>query len=222
MKKEKHTNFSRHSGQQDDLLPSALDPESSFIMKSIFIVTLCTLLTACQFIGTIYSVGDKAANILMDDRPFAQDMRDISTNAAVRTELTQCDSKFFLDIEVTVFNDIVLLTGALPAPELIDTAVRATWRVEDVKQVLNYIRLDEPSSYLASQDATLSAKIRWQLSITRGISSANYKITMDDGTVYIMGLTKSDEELSNVISVIRSTVGVTKFIILTTRLENQA
>lgn len=177
-------------------------------------------LGGCQFIGTLYNIGDRTITILLDDRPFSQDMRDLKTNAALRKALIAQDPKFGIDIEITVFEDIVLLNGALPNTELIETVVQTVWCNESVKKVINYIRLDTPSTYQASEDASISAKIRTELSLTRGISASNYKLTMENGTVYLMGITKDDAELNKVIAVIKNTPGVQDIVVLT-RFQNE-
>lgn len=187
-------------------------------LPALFMVFLA--LGGCQFIGTLYNIGDRTVTILLDDRPFSQDVRDLKTNAALRKALIAQDPKFGIDIEITVFEDIVLLNGALPSTELIETVVQTVWCNESVKKVINYIRLDTPSTYQASEDASISAKIRTELSLTRGISASNYKLTMENGTVYLMGITKDDAELNKVIAVIKNTPGVQDIVILT-RFQNE-
>ena len=192
-------------------------------MKTILTLLTCFLilpLAGCQFIGTLYNVGDRTITILLDDRPFSQDMKDLKTNAALRKALIAQDPKFGIDIEVTVFEDVVLLNGALPTTELIETVVQTVWCHESVKKVINYIRLDTPSTYQAGEDAAISAKIRTQLSFTRGIKASNYKLTMENGTVYLMGITQNDAELNKVVSVIKNTAGVQDIVILT-RFQDQ-
>lgn len=182
----------------------------------LFLIPLALLLCpACQFIGTLYNIGDRSLTLLLDDRPFSQDIRDLKTNTALRKSLIAANPRFGLDIEITVFENIVLLNGALPTTDLIDQVAEIVWQNDTVEKVLNYIRLDTPSTYQASEDATISAKIRTQLSVTRGISASNYKLTMENGTVYLMGITKNEAELNKVIAVIKQTIGVQDIIVLT-------
>ena len=126
------------------------------------------------------------------------------------------DFKYLLDIELTVFEGAVLLNGALPQTSLIDEVVETVWSTPGVKQVYNYIRLGTPPALsIVNEDAAISAKIRYELSITKGISSVNYKITMENGIIYLMGISKNQEELEKVIAVIKNTISVTKIIVLT-------
>lgn len=173
------------------------------------------MLCGCQFIGTVYNTGHKITSIMLDDRSLKEDWSDTKINFAIRKALTQRDFKYLLDIELTVFEGTVLLNGALPQTSLIDEVVEITWKTNGVKKVYNYLRLGEPSSLLSvNEDAAISAKIRYELSLTKGISSVNYKITMENGTVYLMGIAQDDTELEKVVSIIKNTVGVNKIIIL--------
>ncbi len=166
--------------------------------------------------GTIYSATSKVTTILLDDRSFSDDVADTKINMALRNALAEEDVKYALDIEVTVFEGVVLLTGALPGTDLITNVVRTAYQTPDVKQVYNYIRLANPPSIdVVNQDAAISAKLRTQLMMTAGISSSNYKLTMENGTVYLMGISQSVEELDRVIAVAKNTVGVNKVIPLT-------
>ncbi len=187
---------------------------------SLLCVLMILMCTGCQFIGTLYNIGDRTATILLDDRPLAQDVQDTKTNALLRQSLIRQNPRFALDIEVTVFENIVLLNGVLPSTDLINQVVETAWKTDSVERVINYIRLGESSSYQAGEDAAISAKIRTELSLTRGISASNYKLTMENGTVYLMGITKSDDELNKVLAVLKNTVGVQDIIILT-RFEKQ-
>ncbi|MBQ3117421.1 MAG: BON domain-containing protein, partial [Alphaproteobacteria bacterium] len=123
---------------------------------------------------------------------------------------------YAVDIELTVFEGAVLLNGALPNEHYIDEVARTVWQTNGVQKVYNYIRLDNPPSInVVNEDAVVSAKIRYQLSITRGVSSVNYKITMENGIVYLMGISENQAELDSVIAVIKNTVNVKDIIVLT-------
>lgn len=184
--------------------------------KYLGIISCCFLLSACQFAGTIYTAGQKVAAVALDDRSFSDDMKDTRINMEIRDTLARKDIKYAFDIEVTVFEGAVLLNGALPNVELVDEVVDIAWGVEGVKKVYNYIRVaPTPSLEVVNEDAAISAKIRYELSFTKGVSSVNYKITMENGVIYILGIAKNQEELDKVVAVVKNTVNVNRIIILT-------
>lgn len=185
-------------------------------LKLLTVVVLMFVLNGCSYIGTIYSATHKVASIVMDDRALSDDYTDTKINLSIRTQLAQKKLSYAVDIELTVFEGKVLLNGALPAEHYIDEVLEIVWKTTDVKGVYNYIRLAEPPSVdVVNEDAAVSAKIRYELSITRGISSVNYKITMENGVVYLMGIAQDQAELDSVIAVIKNTVNVQDIVILT-------
>lgn len=189
--------------------------------KEFALLPLIFLLSSCQFIGTIYNAGHKVTSIVLDDRSLSEDWSDTTLNIAIRNALIKKDFKYLLDIELTVFEGAVLLNGALPQTALIDEVVETVWQIDGVKQVYNYIRLGTPPNLsIVNEDAAISAKIRYELSLTKGISSVNYKITMENGTIYLMGISKNQAELEKVVAVIKNTVSVNKIIVLTRYASN--
>ncbi|MBR4927814.1 MAG: BON domain-containing protein [Alphaproteobacteria bacterium] len=190
-------------------------------MKHILILTLCWILVGCQFAGTAFTGARKITTILLDDRSFTDDFTDTKMNIKLRDAYVAIDPKLGLDIEPTIFEGKVLLTGALPNIDIIQQVIEATWKNTNTKQVYNYIRIAEPPSLdIVNQDAAISGAVRTQLTFTQGISSSNYKLTMENGTMYIMGIAKDQTELDTVFAVIKGTVGVDKIISLV-RFKNQ-
>lgn len=194
----------------------------SFVKKLLLLSLLIFPLSACQVAGTIYNAGHKVTSIMLDDRSFKDDLSDSKLNFTIRNALAKKDIKYVLDIELTIFEGVVLLNGALPNTSVIDEVVETVWNVNGVKKVYNYIRINAPNNQSTiSEDAAISAKIRYELSITKGVSSSNYKITMDDGTIYLMGIAEDEEELKKVISIIKNTPSISKITTLV-RFKNQS
>ncbi|MDR2901604.1 MAG: BON domain-containing protein [Lactobacillales bacterium] len=182
-------------------------------MKRLFLMCFFLFLPACQFIGTIFNGAHKVAVTLMDDRSFSDDMADTRINLEIRDALMQQDARYGLDIEVTVFEGTVLLNGALPNLDLVGQVMQTAWSVEGVQKVHNYIRISDVADIVGvNENAAVSAKIRAELAMTKGIASSNYKIVMENNTVYILGIMADDAELSKAVAVIKDTVTVEKVI----------
>lgn len=180
------------------------------------LIILCLFLSACQLLGTVATGIRKGVVMAMDDRPLEDDVADTQINLAIRQKLVQEDVKLGLDIDVLVFEGGVLLTGALPTASFKDKVVLLAWQTEGVKKVYDYIRIaDQPTLLQVNQDALISAKIRTQLTLSEGVQSSNYKIQMENGTVYVLGIAQDEKELEAVEMAIKSTVGVEKIVFLT-------
>lgn len=187
--------------------------DTARFFKISCLIFVCFVISACQFAGTIFTGAQKVTTLVLDDRPLNDDVADTGLNLKLRDSYIKLDSKLSVDIDVTVFEGRVLLTGAVGDIDLIDKIVEVTWCTDGVKKVYNYIRIAEPLSIeKVNFDAAVSAKIRAQLMLTKDISSSNYKIMMENGTVYIMGIAQNIEELERVVHVIKDTAGVQKIV----------
>ena len=172
-------------------------------------------LSGCQIWTPLINGIHSVSTVIADDRPVDEDVSDIALYASVRKNLSGVDSKFLLDVQVTVFQGEVLLTGALPNIDLIDRAVEATWKTPDVHRVYNYIRLGQTSDFVdTSGDAAMASAIKTRLMLTKGIKASNYKVVVESGVVYVMGIETSPEEWEAARSVIADTAGVQKIIYL--------
>lgn len=182
-------------------------------MKIIVPCLLFLVLSACSYIGTIYNVGSKIGAVIMDERDLDDDWKDSQINLTIRKEFAKTKFAYLTDVEITVFEGDVMLNGAIPNIDNIDEILEIVWNVDGVQRVYNYLRLEKPSDIIeTSQDAIIAASIRTQLSLTQGVTSVNYKITVDDNIVYMLGIAKNPEEYSAVLAAIQSTDGVQKVI----------
>ena len=182
-------------------------------MKIIFPTLLFFVLSACSYIGTIYNIGSKVGAVIMDERDLDDDWKDSQINLIIRKEFAKTKFAYLTDVEITVFEGDVMLNGAIPNIDNIDEILEIVWNVDGVQRVYNYLRHEKPSDIIeTSQDAIIAASIRTQLSLTQGVTSVNYKITVDDSIVYMLGIAKNPEEYSAVLAAIQSTNGVQKVI----------
>ena len=183
-------------------------------MKFLVIIT-CLLLGGCQFIGTIGNGLHRVYSMAADDRVAADDLADVQINMAVRNSLGQKKAALMIDVEVTVFEGNILLTGTVPNGDVLNEIMTAVWEVPGVRKVYNYVRTDEaPSMSDTVSDAARAAQIKAKLTVTAGINSANYKLIFENGTVYLMGICSGEDEYARVEAVLKDTDSVDKIIYL--------
>ena len=179
------------------------------------LLIFCFLLAGCQLIGTIGNGVHRLYAIVADDRTTADDWSDVQINLAVRDSLGHRKAALMIDVEVTVFEGAVLLTGAVPSGDVLNEIMEATWSVPGVRKVYNYVRVDSSPKLLdTTAEAAKAAQIKTQLALTTGIQSANYKLILENGTIYLMGICAGPEEYQKVEAVLKNTEGVDKIIYL--------
>ena len=171
-------------------------------MKVLSLLFLLCL-GGCQLWGTVINGGHRLYAIVDDDRTAKDDWTDVQINASVRDALSQRSGALLVDVEVTVFEGSVLLTGIVPKGEVLTDILEATWSVPGVRKVYNYVRV--------------GASIKTKLALAAGIDATNYKLTLENGVIYLMGICKDDSEYTKVLSILKNTEGVDKIIYLMRR-----
>jgi len=179
------------------------------------VLFLFLLLSGCQFTGMIVNGTHRVYSMAADDRVAADDWSDVGINMSVRNALGKKKTALMIDVEVTVFEGAVLLTGTVPKAEVVNEILSAVWSVEGVKKVYNYVRVDDVPKLLdTTAEAAKAAQIKTRLSLTAGINSANYKLVLENQTIYLMGICAGEEEYQKVQAVLKDTDGVDKIIYL--------
>ena len=179
------------------------------------LILACLALGGCQFMGMIGNGAHRLYSMVADDRSTTDDWSDVQINMAVRDALGKCKASLVIDVEVTVFEGEVLLTGAIPNADILNDIMTQVWSVPGVRKVYNYIRIDEtPAFHDVTVEAAVAAKIKAKLAVTSGVNSANYKLILENGTAYLMGIYADEAEYRRVEAVLSTTDGVDKIISL--------
>lgn len=180
-----------------------------------WVILSCLILGGCQFVGLITNGAHRVYSMVADERSSTDDWSDVQINMAVRDALGKCRASLMIDIEVTVFEGEVLLTGAIPSAESLNEALSAVWSVSGVRKVYNYVRIDETPSFRDSTlEAAVAAKIKAKLAVTADVQAPNYKLILENGTVYLMGIYEDEAEYNRVLAVLKTTEGVEKVVTL--------
>ena len=86
-----------------------------------------------------------------------------------------------------------------------DKAVQLAWQPEDVREVINEIQVKPDAGVEAfARDALINARLDSELLFAEGVSSINYSTRAIAGTVYLLGVAQSQEELDRVFRIARN------------------
>lgn len=135
------------------------------------------------------------------------------SDAAIQTEINRLwlehDVDMYRRVDMTVREGRVLLTGAVADPADRVTAVRLAWQADGVTAVINEIELD-PGATLVDEaaDMAIGKKLETRLLLDRRIRSINYSVDVVNGTVYLMGVAQSRDNLDRAIAYARDMRGV--------------
>lgn len=133
-----------------------------------------------------------------------------TTDTAIRLQVTDLwlkkDFNMYRRLSLTVKEGRVLITGAVPNPDMRVDAVRLAWQAEGVRQVINEITVDNSEgigTYVT--DSWITSNLRTQLTFDKYVQSINYSVETTNGTAYIMGVAQDRKELDRVLDHARNT-----------------
>lgn len=97
-------------------------------------------------------------------------------------------------LNVTSFNNIVLLTGESPSEALRQRAAQTVANLQKVRKVHNEVVVAAPSSVLSrSGDTLITGKVKTALINNDAVDATRVKVVTENGVVYLMGLVTQEE-----------------------------
>lgn len=183
--------------------------------------TLLTLACAC-FLPSLTAclpvlgagVAYETATVVREDRTAGTVLDDATITTKLQHRYFQKDiDNLFADVDVTVHEGRVLLTGVVEKQETVIEAVRMAWNVPGVKEVINEMQASQPTNLSQrSKDIFISTSIRSRLLVTKGIKNLNYNVETVNGVVYLLGVAQDKTELGHVTNIASRTKGVKKVV----------
>ena len=169
-------------------------------MIAVSVVVLGAVLAGCTPVGVAVGAGAAGVTATQKEKGFSQSVDDTRIRAQLNADFIANNVDLFSQISFTVEEGRVLLAGNVPTPEARVEAVKLTWGVPGVTEVINEITVTDKSSLSDdSRDLWIATKLRGRLLVDDQISSINYSIDVVNKTVYVMGVARSTTELNRVL-----------------------
>ncbi len=93
------------------------------------------------------------------------------------------------NINVTVFNNEILLAGQVPRPWQKVKASMLLKRETGIDEIYNQLQVSNPTSSLTHlSDIWITAKVKAKLIASDDLEASLFKVVTENGTVYLMGI----------------------------------
>ena len=171
----------------------------TFIFSSFLLISSALALSGC--VNAAIGIGTAAVAASTTEKGFSTSVSDSVIQTKLSDSFIQTSQSIFLNVETSVNDGSVLLTGKLKTQEEKITATRLSWEISGVREVINEIQLSEASSFKSSaKDLAASAQLRAALIRDANISSLNFSVDVVNGIVYLSGVAKNEEERERVVA----------------------
>ncbi len=177
----------------------------------IIILSLALSLQGCIFVAGA-AAGAAGAVAVYDHRKLEKIMLDQTITKNIYDKMVANKLQEKNHIEVSCFNQIVLLTGETTTVEERQKAEEIARSTPDVTKVYNAITVKGSTSSLTrASDSWITTKIKTEMLATKDLKSGTIKVITENGTVYLMGMVTQDQA-DMAVDIARQVSGVQKVI----------
>jgi len=184
---------------------------SKFI--SIIFISVIFLNYGCSPSGILASGGGTAMVVAEGDRSLGTVVDDATIKVNIAARFLGAGNNLFVDINTTVLEGRVLLTGLVDNQEVRIDAVRLVWEVEGVKEVINEVEIGNRETIKDyANDLWINTQARGVAAKTIGLRSVGYNFETIKGKIYVAGVTTRPEQIESLTEALKSIKGVKEIV----------
>ena len=182
-------------------------------LSVVSILFLSILNVGCSPANVLATGGSTAMVVAEGDRTFGTVVDDATIKVNIAAKFLNAGSNMFVEINTTVLEGRVLLTGLVKDQETRIEAVRLVWEINGVNEVINELEIGNRDTlkdyatdlWINTQARAVSAKIV-------GLRVVGYNFETINGKVYVAGITNKPEQLESLIQSLKTIKGVKEIV----------
>ena len=152
-----------------------------------------------------------AATTVVEEREFSKVVTDTETKANIAKRLlSPNNSDLFFGVSTDAYEGRVMLTGSVKTARDRERAATLVQGLRGVRIVYNEIQVTDKGGFRnTANDAWINAKLNAKFFAEIGVKSINLRWRVVNGTVYLLGLARSEKERRLAIALAKDTNYVT-------------
>ena len=182
-------------------------------LSVVSILFLSLMNIGCSPANVLATGGSTAMVVAEGDRTFGTVVDDATIKVNIAAKFLNAGSNMFVEINTTVLEGRVLLTGLVKDQETRIEAVRLVWEINGVNEVINELEIGNRDTlkdyatdlWINTQARAVSAKIV-------GLRVVGYNFETINGKVYVAGITNKPDQLENLIQSLKTIKGVKEIV----------
>ena len=167
----------------------------------------------CSPAGVLATGGGSAMVVAEGERSLGVVIDDATIKVNIAAKFLNAENNLFVNINTSVLEGRILLTGLVENQEIRIDAVRLVWEVEGVKEVINEIEIGDRTSLKDyASDLWINTQARAVAAKTVGIKSITFNFETIQGKIYIAGITTRQDLLDEMIVALKNIKGVNEIV----------
>ncbi len=146
-------------------------------------------------------------------RSLDKSVSDLSANADLKGVLFVDRSHDYSDIDITVYEGRLLLTGTMRSDDGRKKLIENAWKSDGVVQIIDEIFVGDRTPFgQGFEDTRIDQTLRARMIASDEVVSGNYKIAVSGAIVYLIGSASTQIEIDHANNLARSISGVKKVV----------
>jgi len=134
------------------------------------------------------------------ERSFVAAIDDLRIQTELNADLLNESAGLFANVDSTVIEGRVHLTGSVATQEDRIRVTRLAWSVRAVREVVNDVDVTTEVGLVdTARDHWITAQVRARILDDRNIRDSNYSIDTENGVIYVNGIAQDQRELDRVL-----------------------
>ena len=186
------------------------------MIRSIILVTGLVFLSisyGCSPVGVLTSGGATTMIVAEGDKSLGTAVDDATIKLNISRKFLISENNLFINIDTSVVEGMVLLTGIVENQESRIEAVKIVWEVGGVKEVINEIDIGDKTSIKEyANDVWITTQIKALAAKDIGLRSISYNIETIRGKVFLAGITSRPKQLETLVNIAKNVKGVREIV----------
>ena len=186
------------------------------ITKNLIIPALLTISFVnygCSPASVLATGGGSAMVVAEGERSFGTVIDDATIKVNIAAKFLNADNNLFVNINTSVLEGRVLLTGLVETQEIRIDAVRLVWESEGVREVINEIEIGNRATLKDyASDLWINTQARAVAAKTVGIKAITFNFETIQGKIYIAGISTRRDLLDEMVSALKNIKGVNEIV----------
>ena len=185
-------------------------------LKILFVPILLIFILlnqGCSPTSILATGGSSALVVAEGERSMGVVIDDATIKVNIAAKFLNAGNNLFVNINTSVLEGRVLLTGLVENQEIRIDAIRLVWEVEGVKEIINEIEIGNRSTLKDyASDLWINTQARGVAAKTVGIKAITFNFETINGKVYVAGISSRPDLLDQMISALKNIKGVNEIV----------
>ena len=185
-------------------------------LKILFVPILLIFILlnqGCSPTSILATGGSSALVVAEGERSMGVVIDDATIKVNIAAKFLNAGNNLFVNINTSVLEGRVLLTGLVENQEIRIDAIRLVWEVEGVKEIINEIEIGNRSTLKDyASDLWINTQARGVAAKTVGIKAITFNFETIKGKIYIAGISTRPDLLDEMVSALKNIKGVNEIV----------